>query len=142
MGIWEGSGSGSYPTIETFDYVETLEIRATPKPFLTHQQRTMHAETGLPMHVETGYWRAPVAGRVELVLAHPTGITEVCVGSNLLDVLHVRSTGVQCTATAKPVESIERWYELDGDTMRYRISMAAVGLHHQHHLAGVLHRVG
>ena len=140
IGAWRGTGHGIYPTIEPFDYTEELDIVAHPKGFLVHQQRTRAEDDGRPLHAETGYWRAPAPGRVELVLAHPTGISELCEGTVDGDVVHVTSTVVGCSATAKDVQRLERWYEIDGDVLRYRLSMAAVGLEHQHHLAGELRR--
>lgn len=140
IGTWEGSGRGYYPSIDPFGYAEVFEVRATPKGFLTHQQRTTHADDGRPLHVETGYWRVPEPGRAELVLAHPTGVVEVCEGDIATGSVHVRSTTVAGTASAKPVASLERWYEVEGDVLRYRLSMGAVGLAHQPHLEAELRR--
>lgn len=140
MGHWEGLGAGEYPTIEPFAYHEVLEIGVSPKGFLTHSQRTVHAVDGLPLHAETGYWRVVAPGRIELVLAHPSGVVELCVGEVDGSTLHLRSTYVGCTPTAKGVETLERWYEVIGDRLRYRLSMGAIGVEHQHHLAGELHR--
>jgi hypothetical protein len=83
-------------------------------------------------------------GRIELVLAHPTGIVELSEGQ-VLDQpgglsLHLLSTVVPRTATAKAVTSVERRLTVSGDTLRYQVSMAAVGQAHQHHLAAELHR--
>ena len=41
------------------------------RPFLLYEQRTWR--DGAPSHGETGYWRFPGDGTVELVLAHTTG---------------------------------------------------------------------
>ena len=135
VGRWEGTGVGEYPTIDPFAYAETLEISRHPKGFLVHHQRTQAADDGRPLHAEIGYWRQPAPGRIELVLAHPTGVTEVCEGGVEDGIVHVRSSVVGCTDSAKPVESLERWYDIEGDVLGYRLSMGAVGVAHQHHLA-------
>ncbi len=140
VGAWRGSGHGVYPTIEPFDYQEELDIVVHPKGFLVHQQRTRAVDDGRPLHAEMGYWRSPGPGRVELVLAHPTGVTELCEGTVSAEGVHVSSTVVGCSASAKDVQRLERWYEVDGDILRYRLSMAAVGVTHQHHLSGELRR--
>ena len=74
LGSWSGRGSGEYPTIEPFGYTETVTIGHAGKPFLTYTQRT-RSDDGLPLHAETGYLRVPSPGRIEFVIAHPTGVT-------------------------------------------------------------------
>lgn len=140
IGTWEGVGEGIYPSVETFRYLEVLEIARSPKGFLTHGQRTRHETEGFPMHAELGYWRVPRPGFVELILSHPTGVTEVCEGVFGDGEVHVRSVIIGCSSSAKTVDSLERWYRVDGDNLTYRLSMGAVGHAHQPHLIGRLVR--
>src|ERR1700758_981878 len=77
LGTWQGRGSGESPTIELFDYVEEVVFSHVGKPFLVYGQKTRAATDGRPLHAETGYLRVPRPGHVELVLAHPSGITEM-----------------------------------------------------------------
>jgi THAP4-like, heme-binding beta-barrel domain len=146
VGTWEGVGRGEYPTIDSFEYRETIVFGTVPtKPFLTYGQRTMSVATELPMHAETGYLRPVGDDRVELVLAHPSGIVEIeegtLSGSATGGRLEVRTTVVQGSTTAKHVDALVRVFEIDGDVLRYTVAMAAVGVALTHHLSAELHRL-
>lgn len=140
LGTWAGEGVGEYPTIETFRYGEEVRFFHTGKPFLAYTQRTWALDDGRPLHAESGYWRITPAGRVELVLAHPTGIVEVQEGEVAGASVRLRSTTIATTATAKLVEALERDIDVEGDQLRYAVRMAAVGQPLIHHLAATLQR--
>jgi hypothetical protein len=148
LGSWSGDGAGEYPTIEPFRYRETITFGHVGKPFLAYTQRTLAlgagGEPGLPLHAEAGYWRFPEPGRVEVVLAHPSGIIEIEEGTLTADVgslvIELRSTSVATTSTAKSVTAVERSFRFDGDQLTYTLGMAAVGHPMTHHLAATLHR--
>lgn len=143
LGTWSGRGVGDYPTIEPFEYLEEVTIGHVGKPFLTYAQRT-RSEDGRPLHAETGYIRMPRPGRVELVLAHPTGVTEIEEGSLTDDggllVIDLASTSIGLTSSAKPVAALERWIRVAGDELHYNLQMGAVGQALQHHLTATLFR--
>ena len=144
LGTWSGTGEGTYPTVEPFRYRETVVFGHAGKPSLAYRQATVHLDTGLPSHAEAGYLRGFGGARVELVLAHPTGVVELAEGTVIPGTgglrLHLRSTHVAGTATAKEVVRLERRIEVVGDVLRYELAMAAVGQDHQHHLAAELRR--
>jgi len=141
LGTWRGEGKGAYPTIDPFAYEEEITFTHIGKPWLAYAQRTKHPVKGFPMHAETGYWRPIGADRVEIVLVHPTGISEIQEGSVNSSTVDVATTSVTRTSSAKEVTQLERTFRVDGDLMRYEVRMAAVGLPLQPHLSAELRRV-
>jgi hypothetical protein len=141
IGTWSGRGHGEFPTIEPFDYLETVTIGHVGKPFLSYQQRTRHPSTGLPLHAEDGYWRVGGPGRVELLILQPTGLAEVLEGTVSAGTIRLRSSLVGRTATAKDVSVVERDFAVNGDVFSYSVRMAAMGRPLTHHLEAELRRV-
>lgn len=138
LGTWRGEGRGEYPTIDDFTYVEESTYGHVGKPFLAYSQKTKGAD-GVPLHAEVGYLRPVGADRVELVLAHPSGITEIQAGSVEGHSLALQTTTVGLTPTAKDVRSLTRTIDVTDGEMRYVIEMAAVGQALQFHLEATLH---
>ncbi len=144
LGTWAGRGAGKYPTIQSFDYFEEVVFSHVGKPFLAYGQKTKAVADGKPLHAETGYLRVPQPGHVELVLAHPSGITEIEVGTysvtdGLIE-MEMSTTTVGLTPTAKDVTALRRHFRIGGDELSYSVQMGAVGQPLQDHLAAVLHR--
>lgn len=149
LGTWSGVGHGDYPSIDPFDYSESVTFSHVGKPFLAYQQRTrsigVAGHPGQPMHAESGYWRFPAPGRIEVVLSHPTGVTEIEEGTVeiTLDgalVIELATTSVALSSTAKSVTAIQRRFRLENDTIEYELHMSAVGLPLQYHLSARLVR--
>jgi hypothetical protein len=150
LGGWSGRGAGKYPTIQPFEYLEEVVFSHVGKPFLAYAQQTKSVAYGRPLHAETGYLRVPRPGHVELVLAHPTGVTEIEVGtysvsgeagssSHVLE-LELSTASIGLAPSAKEVTALGRSVRVDGDELSYSVRMGAVGQPLQDHLAAVLHR--
>ena len=144
LGTWAGQGAGEYPTIQPFGYSEEVTFGHVGKAFLTYGQRTKARDDGRPLHAETGYVRVASPGRVELVLAHPTGIAEIEEGilsvSGTAVEMELTATTIGLTASAKEVTALSRSVRVDGDELTYTLRLGAVGQPLQHHLAATLHR--
>jgi hypothetical protein len=139
LGTWRGGGRGDYPTIEGFQYTEEITFGHVGKPFLTYLQKTWNTE-GDPLHTEFGYVRPAGEGGVELVLAQPTGVTETHSGVLMGRHIELATVAVGLTPTAKEVTSVRRVLDVDGEVLRYRLDMAAVGREEQFHLEAELHK--
>jgi THAP4-like, heme-binding beta-barrel domain len=144
LGTWSGRGTGDYPTIEQFSYLEEVTFDHIGKPFLVYRQRTKATDDGRPLHAETGYLRTPSPDRVELVLAHPTGVTEIEEGTlsstGPAMELELTATTIGRTSSAKEVTALSRSIRVEGDQLTYTVRMGAVGQPLQDHLTATLHR--
>jgi hypothetical protein len=141
VGEWRGEGRGAYPTIDDFDYREEATFGHVGKPYLTYSQRTWRLPTDEVSHREVGFWRPQPDGRVELVVAHPTGVVEVGEGTARAGHIELVSTTVARTGSAKEVTELRRVLDVSDDTLRYEIEMAAVGQPLRFHLEAELHRI-
>ncbi len=140
LGTWRGGGRGDYPTIDPFDYTEEISFTHVGKPFLVYHQRTWGAG-GDPLHTEMGYVRPVSPERAELVIAQPTGITEIHEGVVDGDTVRFTTVGVGRAPTAKDVRAVARTLSVSDDTLNYRLDMEAVGQGLQFHLEATLTRV-
>src|SRR6516164_8911472 len=84
LGRWEGVGVGGYETIESFQFGQEIEFSQNGKPYLIYTSRSWALDsTGMPsrpLAMESGFWRLQPGNKVEVMLAHPTGITEIYLG--------------------------------------------------------------
>jgi hypothetical protein len=145
LGRWEGAGVGGYPTIESFRFGQELTFSHNGKPFLSYVSKTWLLEDdgtiGRPLGTETGYWRPQPDNRVELTLAHPTGIIEIYLGEISGTRIELATDVVARTSTAKEVAGGRRIYGLVGPDLAWAYDMAAMGQPLQSHLSAMLQRV-
>lgn len=142
LGSWIGEGAGLYPTIDAFAYGEEVRVSHVGKPFLAYTQRTWSLDDGRPLHAESGFWRLAGRTRVELVIAHPTGVVEVEEGELSGTSIALATTATAKTGSAKDVEGLTRQFHVRHDELVYDLQMAAVGQPLQPHLTARLTRTG
>ena len=145
LGRWEGVGVGGYPTIESFQFGQELSFSHNGKPYLIYASRTwlLDAEGRpvRPLAREAGFWRPQPENGVEVVLAHPTGITEIYLGEVSGTKIELATDVVARTSSAKEVSAGRRLYGMAGEDLAYAFDMAAVGQPLQPHLSAQLKRV-
>ena len=146
IGRWEGAGVVGYPTIESANFGQEISFSHNGKPFLIYTSRTwLLAEDGTigrPLAMESGFWRPQSDGGLEVLLAHPTGITEIYLGQITGTKIEMVTDAVVRTATAKEVTAGKRLYGLIGADLGWAYDMAAVGQPLQSHVSAQLKRVG
>ena len=145
LGRWEGAGVGGYPTIESFRFGQEITFSQNGKAFLSYVSRTWRLDDdgtiGPPLSTESGYWRPQPDNRVELMLAHPTGIVEIYLGEVSGTKIEMATDVVARTASAKQVSGGRRIYGLAGPDLAWAYDMAAMGQPLQPHVSAMLKRV-
>lgn len=143
LGHWHGTGVGGYPTVAEFGYTESLVFSSDGRPFL-HMAQVTRDSGGSTLHVEQAYLRSPADGRVEMVVAQPTGVVEVLEGESSeaggATIIDVTSTMVGLTSTARAVGATRRRLELSGDLLYTQLWMSAAGHEDVLHLESRLRR--
>lgn len=145
LGTWRGVGVGGYPTVPEFRFSQEITFSELPgKPFVHHLSRSWllddEGNEVRPLAQETGYWRPEADGSLELVLSHPTGVTEVWIGQADGAKIEIRTDAVARTATAKEYTAGHRLYGLVDGKLLWAFDMAAVGQPLQPHLSATLTR--
>jgi hypothetical protein len=162
LGRWKGTGKGDYPTIKNFDFAQEVTFSHVGKPYVIYTSRTWRLRTDdsgelvrdqhgapvrlEPMATEAGFWRPQPNGTVEVLLSHPTGITEIYLGIfRSLTSIEMITDQVLRTPTAKPYERGKRLYGLvpsktrEGEKdLAYAFDMEAMGQPMTPHLWAVL----
>ena len=145
IGRWEGAGVVGYPTIESAQFGQEVSFSHNGKPFLYYLSRTWLLDAdgavGRPLAMETGFWRPQPDNQLEVLLVHPTGITEIYLGQITGTKIEMATDAVLRTASAKEVTAGRRLYGLIGTDLGYAYDMAAVGQPLQSHVSAQLKRV-
>jgi hypothetical protein len=141
LGTWRGGGDGTCPTVPPFRYGEEMTFEHVGDPFLLYSQRSWLEPGDAPLHFERGFLRLAGDGRIELVLAHPLGLTEVAEGALVGTAIDTTSTDIGRTATGDPVTRLVRRWRVDGDRLAYELEMATDTVPLGRHLTGNLRRI-
>lgn len=146
LGQWEGAGVVGYPTIESTRFGQEVTFSHNGKPFLIYASRAWQLDEegriGRPLSLETGFWRPQPDGQLEVLLTHPTGITEIYLGQVTGMKIEMATDAVMRTATAKEYTAGRRLYGMVGTDLAYAYDMAAMGQPLQAHASAQLKRAG
>ncbi|KRE54728.1 FABP family protein [Phycicoccus sp. Soil748] len=146
IGRWEGAGVVGYPTIESANFGQEIEVSHDGRPFLTWRSQTWllneAGEQVRPLATELGFWRPVEGGEVELLLTHPTGIVELYFGKAEPAKIELRTDGVLRSPHAKEYNAATRLYGLVNSNLLWAMDMAAAGQKLQSHVSAELKRVG
>jgi hypothetical protein len=145
LGRWEGAGVVGYPTIESAQFGQEISFSHNGKPFLIYSSRTWLLDAdgtiGRPLAMEVGFWRPRPENQLEVLLTHPTGITEIYLGEIAGTKIEMATDAVLRTASAKEVTAGKRLYGMINADLAYAYDMAAVGQPLQPHVSAQLKRV-
>ena len=126
VGVWEGTGIGEYPTINPFNYSESLKVTARVNDQAVHyEQRTMRTtETGpVASHWETGLIEFLADGTVTVHNAHADRV-EIMDGTwkRSTDGWEIYLVSRAYAGDPRMVDS-ERRLHLTSDRLSYRMHM-------------------
>ena len=152
IGSWVGVGLGTYPTIADFRFGQEVVFACDGRPFINYVSRSWlldeEGERIKPLAVESGYWRPRPDNQIEFVLAHPTGFSEIYIGTTeVLGLDYAKITSARAvlktdvvtrTESAKPYTRGERLYGLFDSQLMWTFDMAAMEQPMQNHLSAKL----
>lgn len=146
-GEWVGTGLGQYPTIESFEYLETLRFTLDEtRPLMHYEQKTRRRNIGqaefVPSHWETGFLGLKSDDRIEIANAQSGGRVEVMNGTIEPTptglVLQLRSS---LFANDPRMQETARTITVDGNTLHYTMHMQTIKVPQLAiHLEATLHR--
>ena len=148
VGRWRGSGRVEYPTMDSFEYADEINIIATHKPtMLQYEQRTIKIlpdGSRAPSHIEMGFIRLRDDGAVEWANVQSGGRVEVLVGVFQTDEDGSIVVGLNQSLLGNDarMKDSARAFKLTGDMLEYRQDMALVAVPDlQFHTTATLRRM-
>jgi hypothetical protein len=143
IGRWEGTGRGSYPGTEDFEFGQQIDFAENGSNYLHYLSQTFEILDGVavrPLSMETGFWRPQPDGSLEVVLCHPTGYAEVWYGRVTGAKIELSTDAVVRTSSAEEYSAGQRLYgNVEGDLL-WTFDKAALGQPLQNNLWARLRR--
>ncbi|MFC6152922.1 FABP family protein [Nocardioides yefusunii] len=144
LGTWRGNGHGDYPTIEKFQFKQELIFTHDGRPFFHYMSHSWitdeNGEVLRPGAIETGFVRCPEQGKIEFLMTHNTGVSEIWHGEAADGKVELTTDAVMRTESAKEVTAGKRLYGNVNGELMYAYDMAAEGQGLQPHLWARLQR--
>lgn len=145
IGTWAGAGVGGYPTVPSFQFGQEITFAHDGRPFLSYWSRSWKIDDAgqpvEPLDMEAGFWRPQPGNKVEVTLAHPTGISEIYVGTVDGARVEMQTDLVARTVSSKEYNAGVRLYGLVEGDLLWAYDMAAVGQPLQSHVSARLKRI-
>lgn len=139
LGRWTGEGRGLWT--DDFTFSDDLAFEHDGRPVIWFHQRTVTPD-GRPSHAECGYLRPRPGGFFDLMVAEPSGITEVLTGQVDSGVLALESVAIGLAPSSDHVTRVARRLRRDGEELVVELDIAVNGEPLAPHTRSVLHRVG
>ncbi|GAB3490890.1 heme-binding beta-barrel domain-containing protein [Flexivirga lutea] len=131
LGRWEGTGVAGYPGLPTVNFAQEISCTHDGRPFLRWETRSWviddDGNRGDPFETELGFWRPLPEAEVELLLSHPTGVTELYYGRTEPAKAELRTDGVLRSPDAREYSAAHRLYGYVQGGLMWATDMAALG---------------
>ena len=122
LGRWEGSGKGTYPGTEDFEFGQQIDFAQNGSNYLHYLSQTFEmgpdGKAIRPLSMETGFWRPQTDGSIEVVMCHPSGYAEVWYGKITGAKIELATDAVVRTSSADDYSAGQRLYgNVEGDLL-------------------------
>jgi len=127
-GTWVGKGRGEYPTIQPFEYNETMRFIQVNKALLQYEQKTLRLDresgSSIPSHQETGFLHQLNDKEILITNTQSGGRAEILRGTS-----ERTSRGIRLDLKSSEflndarMLSTSRTIEIQGDLLRYEMKM-------------------